>query len=401
MSFVSTKYSGKKMLFFKTPFLILLLLFTCFYAFPQFSIHMIIRSSPSTHNGDTIFVAGSFNNWNPGNEKYKFTKINGIIKIDITGLQKNSYPFKFTRGSWQKTEVSANGKGIENRIIQLESDTTIEYSIAGWEDDFSITPKQHTASSNVQVLDTAFFIPQLNRTRRIWIYLPSDYVTGKKKYPVLYMQDGQNLFDEYTAPYGEWGVDECLDSVIRKNKPACIVVGIDNSPYRLNEYNPYENPEYGKGEGEEYTRFLVESLKPYIDKHYRTIASKENTIIAGSSFGGLISYYAMLRYPDTFGKGGMFSPSFWIAPKINDLTDSLGSKLKGQFFFFAGELEGGSMIPDIKIITDKLGANSGTLIYSVTDPEGKHNETTWRKWFEEFYLWIMGNGLSYQIKAGN
>jgi predicted alpha/beta superfamily hydrolase len=143
---------------------------------------------------------------------------------------------------------------------------------------------------------------------------------------------------------------------------------------------------------------LVETLKPYIDKNYRTKSSRENTFIAGSSMGGLISYYAMLKYPETFGKAGVFSPAFWTAPAINELTDSLSNKMKGQFFFFAGELEGGEMVSDMKNISDKLGENSGALIYTVVDPEGRHNEPTWRKWFEEFYLWITGNGLSYQVK---
>ena len=343
MTLTSTTYSRKKMFYIKTSFLFFMMLPVCLMAVAQFNLHIILRSLPSTHVDDTVFVAGSFNNWNPGNENYKLTKTNDTISINISGLQKNIYPFKFTRGNWQRTETDASGKDIENRVIQLVSDTTIEFSIAGWKDDFAETIKQHTSSSNVHILDTAFFIPQLYRTRKIWIYLPQDYNGGKKKYPVLYMHDGQNLFDDYTSGYGEWGVDECLDSLIKKGKPACIVVGIANGPKRVNEYNPYDNDEFGKGEGKEYVQFLVETLKPYIDKHYRILVSKENTFIAGSSLGGLISYYAMLRYPETFGKAGIFSPSFWIAPKINDLTDLVGNKLKGQFFFLAGELGGGCL----------------------------------------------------------
>ena len=189
--------------------------------------------------------------------------------------------------------------------------------------------------------------------------------------------------------------------MINKGKPATIVVSIDNGPKRVNEYNPYDNTEYGQGEGEEYVSFLVETLKPYVDKHFRTLPSKENTFIAGSSLGALISYYAMLRYPDVFGKGGFFSPAFWISPQINQLTDSLGSKINGQFFFYAGGSESETMIPYMQAIADKLGENSNALIYEMTDPAGKHNEQTWRKWFGEFYLWITGNGLSYQVMTSH
>lgn len=401
MTLTSTTDNYKKMFCKKASFLFCMLLLIYNNTFSQFDLHIIIRSFPTTHTTDTIFIAGSFNNWEPRNEKYKLVAANGRMAIDITGLQQGIYPFKCTRGDWRKTETDANGKDIDNRVIKLTSDTTIELSIEGWKDDFTEMIRMHSASSNVKILDSAFFMPQLNRTRRIWIYLPEDYGKGKRRYPVIYMNDGQNLFDDYTSFNGEWGIDECLDSLIKKGKPASIIVGIDNGPERINEYNPYDHIEYGKGEGEEYVRFLTETLKPFIDKHYRTLSSKENTMIAGSSIGALISYYAMLRYPDIYGKAGMFSPAFQLAPKIYDLTDSIGNKLNGQLFFIAGEQEGESVIRNMKKIADNVGENSGALIYMVTDPKGRHNEQNWRKWFEEFYLWITGNGLSYQVKTGD
>ncbi len=401
MSPASTPYYRMKMFLIKTSFLFLMLFSNELSAFAQFDLHVRITSIPSTHDEDAIFIAGSFNNWNPGDEKYKFIKTNGISYIDKKGLNAGTYPFKFTRGHWSKTETNANGIDIENRIIQLISDTTITLSIAGWKDDFADIPKKHSLSSNVSILDTAFFMPQLNRSGKIWIYLPLEYADGKKRYPVLYMQDGQNLFDNFNAAHGEWGVDECLDSLIKKGKPGCIVIGIENGSRRATEYNPFDTEEFGKGEGEEYVQFLTETLKPFIDKHYRTLSSKENTFIAGSSLGALISYYAVLRYPKIFGKAGIFSPAFWIAPKINDFTDSVGYKLNGQLFFYAGEQESVSTISNMKVVADKLGENSSAIIYFVTDPKGRHNESSWRKWFEEFYLWVMGNGLSYQIKTAN
>jgi predicted alpha/beta superfamily hydrolase len=254
-------------------------------------------------------------------------------------------------------------------------------------------------SKDVRILDTAFSIPQLNRKRRIWIYLPPNYAHSRKRYPVIYLQDGQNVFDDYTAAFGEWGVDETVDSVISKKRQASIIVAVDNGPGRMTEYNPYSFREYGKGEGDEYVDFLALTLKPYIDKHYRTMPSALNTVVAGSSMGGLISYYALLKYPAVFGKGGIFSPSFWVAEEIKKLTDSVGSKVTGKIFFYMGGLEGTEHINNLKDITDNLGENSSVLLYSVIDPKSGHNEAAWRKWFPEFYNWILAPGFNYVIKV--
>ena len=254
--------------------------------------------------------------------------------------------------------------------------------------------KHHTVSSHVQVMDTAFFMPQLDRTRRIWIYLPEGYAHLTKRYPVLYMHNGQSIFDEQPTGFDEWGVDESLDSLIIKGQPACIVVGIDDGLDMFTEYNPYNNENFGNGEGDKYMDFLVHTLKPFIDGHYKSLPSKENTLIAGSGMGGLISYYAMLKYPDVFAKAGIFSPAFAPAPAIKQLTDSLAKKMTGKFFFYIGDQEGRTYPVDINELTDKLATNSNSMIYSVVDPEAGDNERAWRKWFVEFYCWMMADGFN-------
>jgi metallo-beta-lactamase class B len=261
----------------------------------------------------------------------------------LQGLAAGAYAFKFTRGDWGKVESTAKGANVANHSIQLISDTSLSFTIAGWLDDFAVA-KTHTVSSNVSILDTAFKMPQLNRSRRIWVYLPAPYKNSKKHYPVMYLQDGQNIFDDYTSAYGEWGVDECLDSLFTKGKRPCIVIGIDNGgETRMNEYNPYEftwkdssTSKTFTPEGDQYLSFISHTLKPFIDKHYRTLSSRENTIIAGSSMGGLIAYYALLKYPKVFGKAGIFSPAFWTASGIDQLTDSLGKKTGCQNLFLYG-----------------------------------------------------------------
>ena len=114
--------------------------------------------------------------------------------------------------------------------------------------------------------------------------------------------------------------------------------------------------------------------------------------------GALISYYAMLLEPDIFGKAGIFSPSFWTNPSIGEFTDSLAQKLNSKFFFYAGAMESNSMADDMQGVQDILGAVSSSMIYSVTDLEGTHNEKAWRKWFAEFYTWIMADGFNSLLK---
>jgi len=376
-------------------------LFVFLPAYSQFKITIRLKELPVSHAADTVFVAGNFNEWNPGHANYQLFIKDSVRVIELKGLAAGAYAFKFTRGDWGKVESTAKGANVVNHSIQLISDTSLSFTIAGWLDDFAVA-KTHTVSSNVSILDTAFKMPQLNRNRRIWVYLPASYKNSKKHYPVMYLQDGQNIFDAYTSAYGEWGVDECLDSLFAKGKKPCIVIGIDNGgETRMNEYNPYEftwkessTSKKFTPEGDQYLSFISHTLKPFIDKHYRTLSSRENTIIAGSSMGGLIAYYALLKYPKVFGKAGIFSPAFWTASGIDQLTDSLGKKLDAKIFFYMGYQEGKEDVDRMKWIAEKVGKNSNCMIYSVIDPDGKHNEQAWRKWFAEFYKWIMADGFN-------
>ena len=140
------------------------------------------------------------------------------------------------------------------------------------------------------------------------------------------MHDGQNLFDSSMSYSGEWSVDETLNKLYSEKNLKLIVVGIDNGESkRLDEYSPWKNKKYGGGEGEAYTKFIVETLKPYIDDNYKTLKDKNNTAIIGSSMGGLVSHYAGLKYPKVFGKIGVFSPAFWFAPEVTEFSKTHGN----------------------------------------------------------------------------
>jgi predicted alpha/beta superfamily hydrolase len=370
-------------------------------SFAQYKLRLVVLGEAANHKKDPVFVAGNFNGWNPADASYQLRTENGMLVYELQNLTTGIYEFKFTRGSWEKAACSKSGADAGNYVVKLYSDTTLFYTIDAWKDDFAPVEKKHTSSANVKVVDTAFLIPQLNRKRRISIYLPEDYKRSAKRYPVIYMHDGQNLFDEYLSSFGEWGVDECLDSLIKKGKKACIVVGIDNAERRMNEYNPSYFEKAGEGEGDAYVNFMVQTLKPFIDSSYRTLPGRENTLVAGSSMGGLISYYAILTHPDVFGKAGIFSPAFWTAKDISKMTDSLGSKIKGMLFFYMGGLEGDKYLSDMQETCDKMGRISSSFIYTAIDSQGTHNERAWRKWFAEFYEWIISDGNNYLIKTSD
>ena len=367
---------------------LLALLFLTLVLFSQHRVRFIISSLPA-NSGDSLYLAGSFNGWNPQNEAYRFQKDASGNYFVETKLAEGMHEYKVTRGSWSKVECRNNGSDIQNRFVKLASDSAVSLSIEEWADHFTRKPRVSTARKSVHVIDTAFRIPQLNRARRVWIYLPPGYSSSQKQYPVLYMHDGQNVFDDSTSFAGEWGVDEILDSISEKKKEIIVVAVDHGGGKRINEYCPYDMVRFGKGEGDQYLEFLVKTLKPFIDKNYRTQKSKENTFIAGSSMGGSISMYAVLKYPKVFGGAGVFSPAFWVGPKIFDDIKAKGKRVNAKIYFYCGDQEGDSMVPDMKRAFEEMRKVSKSKMACVIRPDGKHSEWVWRQEFPLFYLWLV------------
>lgn len=368
--------------------LLMLLLTLSFLSVQSAEVTMIITSVPAnTPDGDQIYIAGNFNNWNPGNPDFILhPNNNGQAQIVIEGT--GAIEFKFTRGSWQSVEGSATGGFLPNRKFTFGSTDTLYLAIQSWEDTGG---QGSTAASNVVVMSNSFFMPQLNRTRRIWLYLPPDYDSTTNHYPVLYMHDGQNLFDLYTSFSGEWEVDESLNSLYDAGKQVPIVVGIDNGgEHRIAEYTPWTNPQYGGGEGDFYARFIVETLKPYIDENYRTLPQREHTGIMGSSLGGLISHYIGLKYQDVFSMAGVFSPSFWFSDSSYIFAYETGKNQAIRYYLMGGTSESSSLVHQMNIMMDTLlasGFSAEELLLKVI-PGGQHNEQFWRSQFTEAYKWL-------------
>jgi len=378
----------------------LIFLATPFLAIAQLTLQ--VTSIPvNTPAGANIHAAGTFNNWNPGDPAMILTAMGGgqyqIVLYPPVGEVK----LKFTRGSWATVEGNANGGVLPDRVLNYNGQpTTVNLSILTWED-LNNPGGNGTAAPNVQILDNAFYIPQLNRSRRIWLYLPPDYTTSAKKYPVLYMQDGQNLFDQTTSFSGEWAVDESLNELHAQGDWGCIVVGIDNGgPYRLDEYSPWVNPQYGGGQGDEYLEFIINTLKPYVDEHFRTLPGRLTTGIAGSSMGGLFSMYALAERQDVFAKAGIFSPAFWFAG--NEPADQVATQLKQgnvRVYFLAGadEENNGSqsnyVVEDMQEVSNAMitaGFGTEEQTFKVV-ADGKHAEWFWAREFPDAYEWLFAD----------
>lgn len=245
---------------------------------------------------------------------------------------------------------------------------------------------QNTASANISVFELP--APQLDTLKTIRIYLPESYASSTSCYPVLYMHDAQNLFNKETSYVGEWEVDEYLDSLATKE---VIVVGIDHgNAKRIDELTPFKNEKYGGGNGNAYLQFITQTLKPYIDKKYRTYSEREHTSIIGSSLGGLISFYAALEYPDTFGKIGVFSPSFWYSDKIYEKAKEVTINKDTKFYFLAGTEEDENLISEIEKMLEILrekGVEDKNIAVKYIEG-GKHNEALWSKNFPEAFEWL-------------
>jgi len=252
---------------------------------------------------------------------------------------------------------------------------------------------QSTASKQVNT----FIIEalQLETQKKIWVYLPKSYESTTIAYPVIYMHDAQNLFDAETSFVGEWKIDEYLDSIDSKES---IIVGIEHGDEkRIDELTPFANEKYGGGKGDQYLTFIVETLKPHIDSNYRTLPNKEDTTIWGSSLGGLISLYAVIKYSESFGKAGIFSPAIWI--NKNELIQFVKKSTidsNKKLYFLVGSEEGSTIEIASSMVSDQhemvqLLHEKGILDTNLVDkviPNGKHNEILWSTNFPEAYHWL-------------
>ncbi len=244
----------------------------------------------------------------------------------------------------------------------------------------------------IEVIEEAYEIPQLGVKRKISALLPYDYYRTSQRYPVLYLQDGQNLFNP-EAPYGDWAIDKSLGNLAAEGFKDIIIIAVDHGEQkRILEYLPYDHERFGEGKGKLYIEFMMEKLIPYVHKKYRALQGPEFTGIGGSSMGGLISLYGGLIKPNVFGKMLIFSPSLWISEEIFNLAENFIPVPEAKIYVYAGGKESNSHLPNVKklssIFEKKL--SSGVLfdLELSVNQHGKHKEDFWREEFPKALQWL-------------
>jgi predicted alpha/beta superfamily hydrolase len=275
-------------------------------------------------------------------------------------------------------------------------DTLFVDDDAEWQD--YPTGAGHTVVGTIKV-SRPLYGPAEGVRRTLLVYLPPSYHTAEKRYPVLYMHDGQNLFDAAVSHSGEWQVDETMEALSAEGIEA-IVVGIANSGSgRGVDYSAHKHSVYGGGGADAYVEFLVQKVKPLIDGAFRTVPDQAHTGLMGSSMGGSVSLYALLTRPDIFGFAGVMSPAFWwsegtFLPFV-EATPFAG----GRIYMDVGDSESPEVPGRSKrylndaVQMDRLLRAKGYTpdsLYFVVEAGGEHSESAWARRLPDALRFLLG-----------
>lgn len=327
-------------------------------------------------------------NWNPsgvGMDRVNdttWTKTLNFNKGDIVR-------YKFTLGTWQTEALNQNGSVPPNSVLSISDDTAVVTHIYKWESE-APAASTHKVTGMVEYFRS---VPGEGiKPRDVIVWLPPSYMTDKRKrYPVLYMQDGQNLFDPSTSFAGvDWQLDEAADSLIKiKAIKEIIIVGVYNTADRTVEYS--DTPL-----GRAYMNFITTKLKPSIDSKFRTLKGKENTAVGGSSMGGLISLMLAWNYSNIFLKAACLSPAFHIEniDYVKVVKGYEGTKKRLRIYVDVGTKDLDSLLEPgtremVDVLRQKIFDPEKDLEFYVADGAG-HNEAAWSKRDWRFLEFLFG-----------
>jgi len=338
-----------------------------------------------------VYLSGNFNNWATQDRRFVLQKVSDgkyCFKFPEDFIYPNELVYKFTKGDWSEVEIDRYGNKTPNRFCKKTTGTQEEH-VPKWRKNW--LPYRPSQLPKVHLISEEFEIPQLNKTRKIWALLPHDYETSTEHYPVLYLQDAQNLFNE-NAPFGNWQIDKKLAVMSDYGIGKIIIIAVEHAEKeRVLEYN-FGKTLLGQGEGKKYIRFIADTLKPFVDKNFRTKSEREFTGIGGSSMGGLVSIFSGLIYPEVYGKLMIFSPSLWVIPKIKFSFLDFFEPMNTKVYLYAGGDESETMIRHVKKFKKRLlkreSIREMMKVKLSINMEGKHSETYWSDEFPKAIEWL-------------
>jgi len=274
--------------------------------------------------------------------------------------------------------------------------------------DYTADRDDHTVVGRLRVTKDVHS-PQLDNERDIYVWLPPSYDPRKRRrYPVLYMHDGQNLFDAPLSFSGEWEVDETMTALSRDGLEA-IIVGVPNNSDRTTEYNPFNDPYLGQGRGDDYMAFLVETVKPMIDADFLTAPGREHTGLGGSSMGGLISMYGFFKHPQVFGLCAALSPAYWFGGNALITYVEDAPYVPGKIYMDIGTQEGvvaqsfprhlgitqdrmsRFYVTSVQQIQRRLLEKGYTDMLYVEDEGAPHHESAWARRLPKALRYLLGD----------
>lgn len=371
--------------------LLFALLLSIITAYSQDEVNLKISVISHIAKDDSIFISGNgikLGNWNPS--KINLNRTNdSTFSREFKFEKGSSIEFKFTRGSWNSEAVNENGIVPSNNIVMAFNDTSIVYEINYWKDQFA----QSSGNFDGQITGTVEYHKNLSykflQPRDLIVWLPENYYESDQSYPVLYMHDGQNIFDPKTASFGiDWQIDEAADSLIRNEViDPMIIVGIYNTFNRMYEYTPNDT-------GFVYSEFVVNKVKRMIDSLYRTKPEREYTFTGGSSAGGLISFMLLWNYSEVFSKAICMSPAFKIAQldfvspvkNYNGLHKDFKVYIDNGGIALEEDLQPG--IDEMLTALKEKGYKEGKDFLWVKDKEAQHSESAWALRIPNAFKWL-------------
>lgn len=353
---------------------------------------MIFNLETSEQDPRKVYITGNFNQWNPREDLFEMQKTGDshyTIEIEDRLLPEH-IEFKFTKGGWENVELDRFGNISPNRKAEI-LDKISNNQVEKWR--FNWGPFKKEFFPVIELISEKFYIPQLDRYRKIWALLPYDYHTSSKNYPVLYLQDAQNLFNEESS-FGNWEIDKKLSILAEYGRGDLIVIAVEHGDEdRIKEYI-FDNDSVANGsEGKKYIRFISDTLKPYVDMNYRTKKDRDNTGIGGSSLGGLISIYSGFLYPEVYSKLLIFSPSLWVEPQNHFPMVTFRNPYKMKLYLYGGKQEGSKMVKRIQNFEESMQKweDYGLFDFQVKTsirPDGTHNEFYWSQEFPRAIEWL-------------